>query len=629
VRNKAFAAGLSLLPCAAFLAPLGFGKFYSFRDLVPYVIPLKAHAAAEAVAGRIPWYNPFNGCGELFLTNPQTGILYPFTYLFLLPAHAAVQLYLFLHLAAAAAGMALLVRSHGKSAPFSLAMGLGFGFSGVMLSAWDLPFNLGTTAWLPLILWSLRTRRRPLVPALFLALSFFAGEPVLFAFNLITVALFVLIEDLPLKRAMAGMGLGAVLIAGQAAWLVLGFLNSARLGSGAESFGGISWGDLAVLIAGPVSGLPFREAGGGGHLSYLPLPYLGAAALFFFLQGLMVRGRHRWYLLPMALFLLMSAGAGGPLGMLFGKPGLEWVRFPPRFLLCALPLVFLVALKGEGMRWPAAGVQALLLLACWAWFGVSHPLLFLPLASLAILIWIPRSTFFLPLLVLADLAAQASPLFFLQDSSAVVAAAPVNPPPMERVYTPPESASLLKWVYPYGIYGPECDRRAEASFMGYSNLRHRTAVTSTPHPLRSPVTAGIQALSAGECAAPFSPRLDPRLGVSWDAGPARPLVEGSFIAPHWTGSGLAFDADNPRDGECTVRLARLPQARAWVDGAAAEVKSGGPWVIVPLRAGRHHVEIGFVPASWRGLYLIFGALWVLFLCYAIFQWITPLLLPSG
>ena len=628
MRNKAFAIGLCLLPCIAFLAPLGFGKFYSFRDLVPYVIPLKAYAAAETLAGRIPWYNPFNGCGELFLTNPQTGVLYPFSYLFLLPAHAAVQLYLLLHLAAAAAGMVMLVRSFGKSAAFSLAMGLGFGFSGVLLSAWDLPFNLGATAWLPLLLWSLKTRKA-LATALFLALSFLAGEPVLFAFNVLTVGVFILVERVPLKTALIGVGAGAALIAGQAAWLVLGFINSARLASGAESFAGLSWGDLGVVIAGPLSGLPFREPGGGGRLTYLPVPYLGAVALFFFLQGIMTRGRHRLYALPLCMFLMLSAGAGGPLGFFYGKPGLEWVRFPPRFLLCALPLVFLIALKAEGRRWPAAAAQALLLLVCWTAFEPTRPLLFLPAAVLIILVWIPRSTFFLPALVLVDIAAQVYPIFFLQDAAVCARQFPIRVPAMARIYTPPESASLLQWVYPYGAYSPESDRRAGASLMGYSNLPNRLQITSTPHPLAGPVAAEAEALPAEECAASFSPHLDARNGVEWESGPARPLIGGTVFSPRWTGSGLAFDADNAGAGDCTVRLARLPQTRVRVDGAMAGLKSGGPWIVFPLPAGRHHVEVSFVPGFFRWFFLISAVSWILFLCYAIFRWITPLFLPSG
>jgi len=628
VRNKAFAIGLCLFLCIAFLAPLGFGRFYSFRDLVPYVIPLKAYAAAQAFAGRIPWYNPYNGCGELFLTNPQTGILYPFTYLFLLPPHAAVQFYLFLHLAVAAAGMALLVRSHGKSAPFSLAMGLGFGFSGVMLSAWDLPFNLGATAWLPLLLWGLKTRKIP-ATALFLALSFLAGEPVLFAFNLLTVVAFILVERVPVKTALSGLGAGAALIAGQAAWLVVGFLNSARLGSGAESFAGLSWGDLAVSIAGPLSGFPFREPGGGGRLTYLPVPYLGAVALFFFLQGLMARGRHRLYVLPLGLFVLLAAGAGGPLGFLYGNPGMEWVRFPPRFLLCALPLVFLTAMKSEGMRWPAAAAQALLLAICWAALGPSRPLLFLPAAVLLVLVWIPRSTYFLAALVLVDIAAQVYPIFFIQDAAVFARPLPITVPATARTYTPPESASLLRWVYPYGGYSPESDRRAVVSLMGYSNLYYRMAVTSTPHPLKNPVAAMVEALPAEECAASLSPRLDPLSGVSWESGPARPLISGTARSPQWTGSGLAFDADNPLPRDCTVRLARLPQTRVRVDGAPVGLKSDGPWIVFPLPAGRRHVEIGFVPPVLRWVFLLSAVSWILFLCYAIFRWITPLFSPSG
>ena len=82
-----------LLFTGAFLLPLCFGRVFLFRDALSYVIPLKQYTVREVLSLNLPLWNHLNGFGEPWMANPQTGVLYPFTYLFALPGPLAFHLY--------------------------------------------------------------------------------------------------------------------------------------------------------------------------------------------------------------------------------------------------------------------------------------------------------------------------------------------------------------------------------------------------------------------------------------------------------------------------------------------------------------------------------------------------------
>ena len=609
------------LPATLFLLPLAFGVFFSLRDFVPYVLPLKAFAVAEASAGRIPWWSPFNGCGELFMTNPQTGLLYPLTWLFLLPPHAAGQLYQFLQLAAAALGMGLLAGALGRTGAFAAALGFAYGFSGPLLSCWDLPFNLGAMAWLPWTLWGMKTGR-PAATAVFLALGFLAGEPVLFAAQIPLILLFCWVERMPARAAVRAGLMAVPAVAGPAAWLWLGVREAARLHGEQVTHAGIRLADWAVCVAGPVLGLPFREPPSTPHDLYLPLPYLGMGLLLFALHGGIARGRHRWYLLPALLFALLAMGEGGPLGAVFGLPGPDAVRFPARFLLPAVACLALVGLRAERrFRLPAAAPFALILLG-WAVGGEWRLLWLAPAAAAALLAVVPWQSRWLSWIVLADLGLVCASLFFPQNGPVLRSRPQARPPFPQRLYLPEEGAGFLSWVYPGGRIGPMSDSRMMESGTAYGNLLSQIPVTSTPHPLKGRDTVQLKGMEPGELGAVFRPALDGgRLG--WMAIDGAPVVDPGPDAVRWTGRGIAFTA---REGarECLVRFLPTPYTTVRVDGRPAAWSRRGPWLSVPVDgAGRDPVEIDFVPGWAVWLYRCSALCWAALLCYAIFEWKSP------
>ncbi len=67
---------------------------------------MKAYTAARWAAGQLALWNPLSGCGEPWLAQLQTGVLYPGDLPFLLRGAAGPSLAIALHVAIAAAGMA-------------------------------------------------------------------------------------------------------------------------------------------------------------------------------------------------------------------------------------------------------------------------------------------------------------------------------------------------------------------------------------------------------------------------------------------------------------------------------------------------------------------------------------------
>jgi hypothetical protein len=177
-RHRFAFALLALLAVIIFLPALLKREVFTLRDHFDYFQPLRAFTADELKAGHLPLWNPYSASGEPWLANPQTGVFYPPTWLFLvLPFATAYMLFLLLHLTILGWGAYLLF---ARRAPAGAAMvgAAALMFSGPVLSLFDVSNNFATLAWIPLAIWCALdengTWRRG---AVVLALAFLAGEP--------------------------------------------------------------------------------------------------------------------------------------------------------------------------------------------------------------------------------------------------------------------------------------------------------------------------------------------------------------------------------------------------------------------------------------------------------------------
>nr|MDP9360860.1 hypothetical protein [Acidobacteriota bacterium] len=176
-RRSAFAA-ITLVALVVFARPLLRNEVFSFRDHGDYFQPLRWFTATELRHGRLPLWNAYSASGEPWLANPQTGVFYPPTWLFLvLPFATAYTLYLLLHVVLLGCGAYLLFARLTRPGGAALAAALALTFCGPSMSLLDVSNNLTTFAWIPLIVWCALAGVSARASAVAIAMSFLAGEP--------------------------------------------------------------------------------------------------------------------------------------------------------------------------------------------------------------------------------------------------------------------------------------------------------------------------------------------------------------------------------------------------------------------------------------------------------------------
>ena len=145
--------------------------------------PWRTFWATSLRAGRVPLWNPYEMAGVPFAANPLVGVFYPPNVVYLLlPFGPALALFEAFHLALGGVGTVAFLRRRGISSRPALLAGTAWMFSGVLIAHLDSPRPLQTTAWLPVILWSLERawqERRPsdiAVASAAVGLQFLAGS---------------------------------------------------------------------------------------------------------------------------------------------------------------------------------------------------------------------------------------------------------------------------------------------------------------------------------------------------------------------------------------------------------------------------------------------------------------------
>ena len=101
MRRHVIPIGVIVLAAAALFVPaIIHREVFTFRDHTDYFQPLRFYTAEYLRVWKLPLWNPYNASGEPWLANPQTGVFYPPTWLFIaLPFAAAYMSYLLLHVA--------------------------------------------------------------------------------------------------------------------------------------------------------------------------------------------------------------------------------------------------------------------------------------------------------------------------------------------------------------------------------------------------------------------------------------------------------------------------------------------------------------------------------------------------
>lgn len=202
-RHRFALAMLALLLAVLFTPPLVQRQVFNFRDHADYFQPLRYYTSIHLRSFLLPYWNPFSASGEPWLANPQTGVFYPPTWLFVaLPFDTAYMLYLALHLLLLAWGAYFLFLRFASPGA-ALAGATIVTFCGPTMSLVDVSNNLASFAWIPLVMWCAVSRVSARVAALVLAMTFLAGEPFFAAIGAVLYA--ILARDWK-KTLLAGLG---------------------------------------------------------------------------------------------------------------------------------------------------------------------------------------------------------------------------------------------------------------------------------------------------------------------------------------------------------------------------------------------------------------------------------------
>ncbi len=323
-------------------------------DLPDFFWPMKAYTAARWAAGEIPLWNPLAGCGEPWLAQLQSGVLYPGDLPFLLGMPWGALLAITLHLAFASAGMARWLDSLGSSRPASLAGGVVYAGAGAFLSLFPYYNNACAAAWLP---WIFVGARRLVSGgglagfALPVALAFLAGEPsVALAGAAAALGLAALTwsegTGVPsirpgraAARAALGLGLAFALTAAASLPFLELVVRTGRISNASPEEAmarPVGSGALADLVAPPTPAATRTPAGErGGYLASLALGPLALLLVAGAAAGFPGRPRLLLGLLGLAVIgLLLALGSRGALAPLLYRTGLlRGLRFPGRWFL--------------------------------------------------------------------------------------------------------------------------------------------------------------------------------------------------------------------------------------------------------------------------------------------------------
>lgn len=317
-----------------FRRPLFGDEALYFRDLQIFFAPMKHFLATTLAGGAWPLWNPALQMGSPFLADPQSGVFYPPSLLFLFfDAARGMAVSLAFHLWLAQLGLFALARHYGFGRLPALAGALAYALGGWMISSANMLTLAHSAAWLPWTLlvferlWLRQSAGRLAATATVLALQMLAGWPEM----LLMIALILLARRLALpgwreKRwlpaSLLATLIAAALVAPQALASWEAFGQSMRVGGMSEkllfefSATAGQWRSLLFPPALATDNWNILAAYPNGHVPIFLSLYLGWVALALFAAGLFGPRRHLavWLgLLAGGVFLAL--GEANPLAM--------------------------------------------------------------------------------------------------------------------------------------------------------------------------------------------------------------------------------------------------------------------------------------------------------------------------
>jgi len=598
-RFAAFAI-ITLLALVIFAPPILRNELFSFRDHSDYFQPLRWFTATELQHGRLPLWNVYSASGEPWLANPQTGVFYPPTWLFLvLPFTFAYTLYLFLHVVLLGSGAYLLFARLTRPGGAAVVAAVALAFSGPAMSLLDVSNNLTTFAWIPLILWCALEGVSARLSAVAIAMSFLAGEPFFAAAGALLFAITRRrgARDL-IDVALTSFALSSIQL--------LPFLSMVMRSDRAH--GGLSREQL-LQDSMPLAdwlrvAIPPNLRGGAFdprlHQHFIPIVYAGALTILFAVIGVAVaRKRGIGWIALIAVCALIGAGSHfAPAAWIFVHMPVTLFRYPARLV----PLAML-------------GICALAAIGCDRAIRSSH--------------W----QIVIALLLFADVIVQIQPLLTTERFNPHRVAYPATIGRGAKIVRVDMTRNFNRdgWILGYlNLYDRRFDAWSAAPIVAqnYASL-YLSALARRDVPAFSAMSVGY-VIAPGALPA-FEPVMKFHGAVVHRNRGAFPLAYFRDDVSHrvtpvsalaFTSSSVFIEVDAPADGEVVVTQQSAPGWSVTVDGNAANPHETSVFRGVHIARGHHAIKWMYRPLS-----LIAGA--VLTIAALVRLLLSPMFVKRG
>ena len=360
-------------------------SFYQ-SDITYYFEPFTRFIVEGYRHGRIPLWNPYLYCGMAQVAVPSPGLFYPPALLFLLMSFSqGLASYLVLHQLIAGAGAFLLIASFGWGLSAALVAGLSCGLCGYFFALTDNFTLVATAAWLPLLVYLVRTVSGTIDAknvlrvgclAACLGCLIGAGRPEVSVPACLLLGIVVLLEAwnnysahaqdikaaLPqLAMRLVGLGLGVLLampiILPAVEWVPLS-PRSHGLDLKWVLMWSANWYDFLLMFLpqplGDLTVLGNRYLNLGASrlnaIPYLTSSYVGPVVTTLALWGLFDRNwRWRWHVLAIFIAgLLMAMGNNTPIAPAVCNltPAFAAFRYPVKLMI--FPVLSLIVMAARG-----------------------------------------------------------------------------------------------------------------------------------------------------------------------------------------------------------------------------------------------------------------------------------------
>ena len=368
-------ASLALIVTVSFGDVLiGVQDFY-MRDLTRYYYPSKQILREIVYGGEFPYWNRYFSAGQPIAANPEHEVLYPFTWLILLPSYDfGFRLLILMHLYVGVLAMYALLRSMELRPQSSWFGAMSFGMGGLYLSYVNLLPILFCAAWLPLTClfvrrFLLHRRVRDFAFAsIFFGLQFLVAEPTTVMQTGFLIGMYALYRGWYAPRRVTKSILGVLWIAliaiagiGIGAAQILPAIDHVRDSARSRPFGfdlvsawSMPWAKFAELLYPNVLGhISIRQVmwyWGGGLYPGMGSPFLfsiysGIAVVALTFGGALTRPRGgRFVALICVISSVLALGGHTPLLKLLYDAGIATsIRYPEKFALAGVFAIIIFA----------------------------------------------------------------------------------------------------------------------------------------------------------------------------------------------------------------------------------------------------------------------------------------------